>query len=1539
MTALAHHGHPAGSLGVDMSTTSNLLFSKTVLEVVDKTTGEDIVKHVGITLSVHARAAADAGEKCVASLYCLCAVCSHQSVYSSITFFMYAATWAVAGDVVRLLVNTRAAKPNLGDVAKHVAEAAASTFATSVLADKLHDAGFGAGSQHIALGAVRATFALIHGNSEAAAKAAVQGVANAALNKLGTEFMGMPLSIGSSITVANGGMLGGRHIERSLVENEVELNIAPLPGVQVGLHFGRESTVYHKRGRRIHKEAHQVGLHAGAGGVASLSTGLQHGYERADPITFEEGPLTVTETWERSFSGQLNFRANVGDRMLSLNILPAWKSRVVTWRFEVRTDGQPHSAQYSDGNGRLISTWMPANEGVAESAAAASSSSSETVAHTYATEAEARDAAALGLMSHNAVPASAASVSGGRATVGDRRLAAMKAHVPSTRLVDTKSTKRDVRRKRWGLSKRTANSEYDEGRLIEVDVTSKPVATHADGTETTAVKRTTTTKTFRDLRKTHHTKRRHFRSNKHWTNHYKIGEQRETTLAERRTQTLRVRRRPDGSALEERASKEARKLPSGEDVRWSRRENDFEEIQSQDDVTNYNSGRVTSSKTRREETLGTFLEEYTSETPIKTTSKDQIWAATKSRSGYKHGSFTDTRSPSSPSDTTTPKTRREAVHKEVDLTRTVHSKVDDSLIEPAAAMAKPKTAAAVTGKATLYPTAKIVDEEQVSDHLATTEAHKATTVVDKVGAFEIEQIVSKTNPTTASGDDARLRWHGQDGTAGRVVAQAKPGLLERIGLVKPTTEVRVTRTHSRLAMGTFTSRVGRASEVFSTREAMLAADGVKVAQELAAVDGIDVKLKHQRTEDRLTTVIEPSSAQESLSSSVRSDGQGGTIRTDEQRVVDVFVIPADDPAARDGNVTPDLRGGAASPHPTAAAAATTGTRKVYSSQVHSFKPTVTTSTAGRFQTSSTSEAVHEMNWKVEESTIQGGVGAPAAAAAASSTSCPNVKATTNVGDAAAPTFTNAVQKVLPVHQRVREKIVRTPAKGGSGLYSFFVEDREGTVTKETVGENGQVTHSETLDKPLGPCLSKAGERGLASLGSAAGLAIVQVLDGNAGKLTCNTAGEAAISAGESALQGAAGALSKVAGKLGQATGAALAASLAAEGLRASVPESELTLKRKENWTAGQHAQDRFKRRKASAANVIQNVGATLALAVENVASTQAGVAAAAVCAGAIAREHFVKDSERDNKRSSNQRLADTGMAIAQGLAPLTAYNPFAIGAGLQTVTSITQSWRAYQDPENLKVTTAAQFERDVVSAAAGGLGGAATSVASGWVFANALVSLAGVAETGMAVSCASILGPAIALPVAGYVCSQLGKRLYTKFKGDPDMQAERGRFDDEYRSLLVALDIPEDADYRKFKNLRDRARRGLIGRVCRSPTAVKEDTDLCAELLQQWERVAFLHNEALGIDPLWRRCSASHGGRSGDDDDDDDDDVPEGDEGLVAWINRQLQKYRASRAILQRILAVCAKLGLRTQALADGESDADGDDDDDDDDDDATGLD
>ena len=49
----------------------------------------------------------------------------------------------------------------------------------------------------------------------------------------------------------------------------------------------------------------------------------------------------MTETWEREYKGQLHFRLNAGNRQLSLNILPAWKSRTVTWRFVRRVDDRP----------------------------------------------------------------------------------------------------------------------------------------------------------------------------------------------------------------------------------------------------------------------------------------------------------------------------------------------------------------------------------------------------------------------------------------------------------------------------------------------------------------------------------------------------------------------------------------------------------------------------------------------------------------------------------------------------------------------------------------------------------------------------------------------------------------------------------------------------------------------------------------------------------------------------------------------------------------------------------------------------------------------------------------------------------------------------------------------------------------------------------------------------------------------------------------------------------------------------------------------
>ena len=84
----------------------------------------------------------------------------------------------------------------------------------------------------------------------------------------------------------------------------------------------------------------------GSAGPASSSFSLQSGVERADPVdrleTTPEGVVLVhTDTYERSFQGQLHYRANAGNRQLSIDLLPAWKSHTVEWTFTRRSDGKP----------------------------------------------------------------------------------------------------------------------------------------------------------------------------------------------------------------------------------------------------------------------------------------------------------------------------------------------------------------------------------------------------------------------------------------------------------------------------------------------------------------------------------------------------------------------------------------------------------------------------------------------------------------------------------------------------------------------------------------------------------------------------------------------------------------------------------------------------------------------------------------------------------------------------------------------------------------------------------------------------------------------------------------------------------------------------------------------------------------------------------------------------------------------------------------------------------------------------------------------
>ena len=166
---------------------------------------------------------------------------------------------SVRDDLICVALSTTDGKPSFEDIATRAGQAMAKEFATSVVTDQLSGT-FGDGARTVASGAVLATYALLHGDREAAVKVAVDSAANFALEKMQKAVLGntLPISYGSSTTAARANFFGlGQRIEQSVVESD-RLSISPTPGISIGIGFDRESTVYSRDGRRLHLEASLV---------------------------------------------------------------------------------------------------------------------------------------------------------------------------------------------------------------------------------------------------------------------------------------------------------------------------------------------------------------------------------------------------------------------------------------------------------------------------------------------------------------------------------------------------------------------------------------------------------------------------------------------------------------------------------------------------------------------------------------------------------------------------------------------------------------------------------------------------------------------------------------------------------------------------------------------------------------------------------------------------------------------------------------------------------------------------------------------------------------------------------------------------------------------------------------------------------------------------------------------------------------------------------------------------------------------------------
>lgn len=320
----------------ETSTASNVFFSRTVFDtsdaVADALTGELVetssTHDVSIELSVHSKAARNA----IAA--------------------------SVSGDVVRLLVSTTEGKPSLGQVTRSLGEAGAQAFLTSVLSDKMAgvlDRNAGA----IASGMVGASFALLHGDSKAAAQAAVRTVASVAADEALTAIgarealrrvLDVPegtaigsFSAGRSHTSASGQLFGSGVIASSTDGYEVSMPVPGVPGLNMRVGLDHEQTVRRRRnGAIVHTDSRGIGAGVSCPATASSATvTLGYGHEHMEPRTYQHGNMTVTEMWDNKFVGRLSFRANIGNRQLNLRLLPDFYDHSVKWEWRRRTDGAP----------------------------------------------------------------------------------------------------------------------------------------------------------------------------------------------------------------------------------------------------------------------------------------------------------------------------------------------------------------------------------------------------------------------------------------------------------------------------------------------------------------------------------------------------------------------------------------------------------------------------------------------------------------------------------------------------------------------------------------------------------------------------------------------------------------------------------------------------------------------------------------------------------------------------------------------------------------------------------------------------------------------------------------------------------------------------------------------------------------------------------------------------------------------------------------------------------------------------------------------
>eukprot|EP00037_Helgoeca_nana_P017460 m.165561 g.165561 ORF g.165561 m.165561 type:complete len:2052 (+) comp24002_c0_seq4:626-6781(+) len=502
-----------GGQHLETDVNANLLFTKTTIQVQDLDANGVAIpgtsfREVEIQTSVHVNAGIES------------------------------ATVALRDDAICFLINTRAGKPTAADIARHVGTAITKGFATSVVASKLAGVVNPATASNFAAATVSATFELVHGHSQAAAKIAFEAAANEALHSVLGETL--QLSYGQRTTIANGGLFGSKIKSAVIKSYNLDAPVPGVPGMTAGVHVEKQNIVFvDRKGRTVHHEGCNVGGHVAAGPV-SVGVSLSHGTEVAEPTVREDGEFTITETWQRSFSGELNARLSRGDRMATLR-LPAWKSTTVEWKFTRRTDGEPLRVTQNLPL-RHLAPVAADGPGVKPSADPAVVGGTEALPTTTVPGGSAGDVA---------VPGSTTQ-SGGAAAAGDA--SALLQHTlacggTGTDRVYEMGEKKTTDRRNLGTKKKRIYETWESGTRTDVTTDAGVAAVTDDGIHRETASREEVHVNYSEKVHVHEERSRMGRGNKHTHIDIPRGTQREETIAAHTKDHVEVVTRDDGDDL------------------------------------------------------------------------------------------------------------------------------------------------------------------------------------------------------------------------------------------------------------------------------------------------------------------------------------------------------------------------------------------------------------------------------------------------------------------------------------------------------------------------------------------------------------------------------------------------------------------------------------------------------------------------------------------------------------------------------------------------------------------------------------------------------------------------------------------------------------------------------------------------------------------------------------------------------------------------------------------------------------------------------